>query len=86
MKSWTAAKAKFPNTCDAWVVNIWAQHILEVKLKMKSPMPSGFFDMISERLAMDLSLNKSNAILSQVISVFCFHLELVILLVCFSDE
>ena len=86
MKSWTVAKAKFPNTCDAWVVNIWAQHILEVKLKMKSPMPSGFFDMISERLAMDQSLNKSNAILSQVNLVFCLHIDFVILLFCFSDE
>ena len=72
MKSWSKAKQKYPNTCNTEIVGMWAQHILETKLKNKQKMPPRFFSMVQQRLNLDKSLNASNKLLNTV--SYCMHM------------
>jgi hypothetical protein len=66
LRSWEEGKARFPNTCCADLVNIWAQHIVDAKVQLKHSLPNAFIDMVQARLEVDLNLNKSNRIIGRV--------------------
>ena len=59
MTSWAVAKANFPNTCSAKLVDMWAQHIVKSSLKVSAPLPQTFYAMLEQRLAADKSINQS---------------------------
>ena len=72
MDDWLQGQERFPHACSDALVEMWGHTIISSNIGARTPLPSGFFQMLQKAVNLDLQAQKTRRQIAMVSDVFSY--------------
>ena len=63
---WVESQQRFPHACSDAIVEMWGQSIVSSNIGARTPLPSGFFQMLQKAVNLDLQTQRTRMAIALV--------------------